>query len=295
MINYEFTRRNATQFVGVTGLPLADFDALLPRFESELENYLRFRTLAGKPRRRRYSPQKADLAQAEMKLFFILYYMKNNSLQHTLAATFETSQPQVNLWIKILTPLLEKALKGFVPSTVESYAPPVELGEVVVLDATERPIPRDTYVQEETYSGKQHDHTIKNLALCTVFGTLLWVSPCFGGRVHDKKMADQFSLPPDNVILADLGFQGLQKTYRYIRLPVKKTKNVPLNLDDKQYNYELNSERVIIENVFGSVKIMRIVKDVFRGRRPGDEQTFFLIACGLHNFRKRGNITKLAG
>lgn len=288
-------RRNPTQFVGVTGLPLADFDSLLPRFEAALENYLRFKTLAGKPRGRRYSPQKADLAQADMRLFFILYYMKNNSLQHTLAANFDMSQPQVNLWIKILMPLVKKALKGFVPSVTESYPPSVEPDKVIVIDATERPVPRDTYVQEETYSGKQHEHTIKNLAICTITGILLWVSPCFGGRVHDKKIADQFPLPVPSVIMADLGFQGLQKDYPNILLPVKKKKNQPLALKDKQYNYELNSKRVIIENVFGSVKIMRIVKDVFRGRRPGDEQNFFLIAAGLHNFKKHANVINLSG
>jgi len=96
-MNYEAIRGRSAEFSGATGLNVADFDALLIRFEDELVNYLRFKTLSGKPRRRSYSSRKADLAQVEMRLFFLLYYMKNNSLQNTLAATFGLSQPQVNL------------------------------------------------------------------------------------------------------------------------------------------------------------------------------------------------------
>ena len=47
-----------------------------------------------------------SLPSVEEKLFFILIYLKNYSLQEMMAASFGFSQSQASKWKKVLCPLL---------------------------------------------------------------------------------------------------------------------------------------------------------------------------------------------
>lgn len=66
-------------------------------------------------------------------------------------------------------------------------------------------------------------------------------------------------------------------------LPKKKTKKNPLTTEDKKYNRNLASLRVLNENVIGLVKRFKILADKYRNRRRRFGLRFNLIA-GLHNF-----------
>ena len=87
--------------------------------------------------------------------------MKNNPLQEYHGATFGLTQPHCNVWIHLLTSILEKALKtlGELPDRNAkrvSYA--LQDIQEVLLDGTERPIqrPQDQEVQKSRYSGKKN-------------------------------------------------------------------------------------------------------------------------------------------
>src|SRR5436190_22903451 len=109
-MNYNKIRTYSKQFKAFTSLSIEEFDRLLPRFEAEWENYIEHYTLSGKPRQRKYAPkEKEGLATAAEKLFFLLYYLKNNPLQEALAASFSLEQEVAHQWIHLLEALLKKA------------------------------------------------------------------------------------------------------------------------------------------------------------------------------------------
>ena len=77
-----------------------------------------------------------------------------------MGITFEMTQAQVSLWIKLLSGLLRGALdkQGFLPKRkVEQLKQVLENETVVLLDATERRVqrPMDNDVQRDYFSGKK--------------------------------------------------------------------------------------------------------------------------------------------
>ena len=72
-------------------------------------------------------------------------------------------------------------------------------------------------------------------------------------------------------ILADSGYQGLQKRHIKTRTPQKKTKKVPISKEDKKANSQLASERVANENVIAMVKRFKILSESL----PKSSKTFW--------------------
>ncbi len=122
---------------------------LLTVFDPLCRNYFQYHDLEGKPRciPKFKDDERCSLKGSQQKLLFILVYMKENPRQHFQGLLFNMQQPRVSKWIKLLIPLLEKALKQLkvLPKrfgyalyaflqTFTRYA--------LLMDATERRIPR---------------------------------------------------------------------------------------------------------------------------------------------------------
>lgn len=88
---------------------------------------------------------------------------------------------------------------------------------------------------------------------------------------------------PGTEILADSGYQGLQKLHIKTRTPIKRIKKVPLTPKDRKANSQLASERVPNENIIAMIKRFKIVSDRYRNRRKRFGLRFNLIA-GLYNW-----------
>ena len=56
---------------------------------------------------------------------------------------------------------------------------------------------------------------------------------------------------------------------------------------EKRHNRALARTRVRVEHALSGVKISRIVKDVLRNFKEGFSDLVMVMACGLHNFRRR--------
>jgi len=80
-------------------------------------------------------------------------------------------------------------------------------------------------------------------------------------------------------LLADSGYQGVQKIHANSELPVKSSKNKPLTKDDKRTNRKQSSARVAVENIIRDVKIFRIIAEKYRNRRKRFGLRFNLIAA----------------
>ncbi len=65
-------------------------------------------------------------------------------------------------------------------------------------------------------------------------------------------------------------------------IPKKRTKNKNLTKDDKKNNRIIASDRVLNENVMGSLKIFKIIADKYRNRKKRFGLRMNLI-CGIYN------------
>ena len=66
------------------------------------------------------------------------------------------------------------------------------------------------------------------------------------------------------------------------QMPKKRSKKNPLTQEDKRNNRQLSRERVLNENVIGSLKRFKIIADRYRNRRRRFALRFNLIA-GIYN------------
>ncbi len=65
----------------------------------------------------------------------------------------------------------------------------------------------------------------------------------------------------------------------------KKPRGGELTAAEKQANRKLARLRVRVEHAIAGVKRSRIVKDIFRNKKPGLSDESMEVACGLHNLR----------
>lgn len=123
--------------------------------------------------------------------------------------------------------------------------------------------------------------------MVAISGEVIYLSPTYGGSVHDKKICDleQVEFLKKTIVIMDLGFIGLSSNTAQIIMPHKRKKNQILNEQQEQWNKWVSKIRVKVEHIIASVKIFRKVKEKFRGRLFAREDRVMLIACGLHNLK----------
>jgi hypothetical protein len=130
---------------------------------------------------------------------------------------------------------------------------------------------------------------VKNVLLVNALLTILFLSDTYGGRVHDKPIADMtpYPLPAGSRLLQDLGFLAFTLPQVEILMPTKKPCGEELTLAQQRANQALHHRRLRIEHVNSSVKRCRIVKDRIRLWKQGVRDRVMARCCALHNFRVR--------
>ena len=118
---------------------------------------------------------------------------------------------------------------------------------------------------------------------------ILFLSDTYGGRVHDKRIADvtPYPLPARSRLLQDLGFLAFTLPQVKILMPTKKPRGEELTRGQHRANQALTQRRLRIEHVNSSVKRCRIVKDRIRLWKAGVRDLVMELCCALHNFRVR--------
>lgn len=160
-MDIQTTRKNPKQFLSLTGFNIAIFDMLLSFFKHEYIAYFTHFTLSGSVRVRRKTTRKDSIFKnPEEALFFILIYLKNNPLQEKHAADWGLSQPQCNVWIKILIKLIYSSLaktKRLPARSDKSLVGVLKDIKTVFIDATNRPIQKslDYQTQKEHFNGQK--------------------------------------------------------------------------------------------------------------------------------------------
>ena len=118
---------------------------------------------------------------------------------------------------------------------------------------------------------------------------ILFLSNTYGGRTHDKPIADEtpYPLPAGSGLLQDLGFLAFTLPQVAILMPMKKPRGQELTREQELANQALHHRRLRIEPVNSSVKRCRIVKDRIRLWKQGVRDLVMELCCALHNFRVR--------
>lgn len=296
MLRYEDIKNNERRLQSLTSLKRGEFAYLLSHFSPLCERYFRYHTYEGKRRKMpRHKPQADEkLPTSEDKLFFLLVYLKANPLQEFQGALFDLSQGQVSSLVKCLQTLLDQALTKMGLSPCRDSA---ALKQVLAAhpddtfnqDATERPVPRktDPEAQKQDYSGKAKEHTAKNGLISDEGAQIVYLSPTYEGKKHDKAICDEedYQFPPGITLRQDTGYQGYRPEGVTILQPTKKPRGGELTDQQKQRNNSVSKDRVIVENALSGVKRLRILKDRIRLKFYQVRDRLMSIGCALHNLR----------
>ena len=125
------------------------------------------------------------------------------------------------------------------------------------------------------------------MTLCDATQFVYFLSATEGGRVHDKKLADEYALhlPAGSVLRQDLGLLGHAPAGAVVEMPHKKPPKRELTFSQRLYNYLLSPLRVVIEHAHSGIKRLRMVGDTLRLRGEWVRDAVMAVACGLHNLR----------
>jgi hypothetical protein len=104
---------------------------------------------------------------------------------------------------------------------------------------------------------------VKNVLLVNALLLILFLSDTYGGRTHDKRIADAtpYPFPAGSRLLQDLGFLAFTLPQVAMLMPTKKPCGEEGTLPQHVAHQALHQRRLRIEHVHSSVKRCRIVKE----------------------------------
>lgn len=310
MRNFQsMTVHNERQFRALTGVSQKEFDRLLPEFTRSLESaqQQRYRQHQTQRRRRPGGGRKGALSLPELKLFFLLFYLKNYPTFDVLGSLFNISPSKAEEQVMKLIPILKQVEQHLHILPHRHFKPPqnddqaTENIKKIMIDATERPCcrPQHGRRQKNYYSGKKHAHTLKNTVVATVHGGIDAIGPTAPGRRHDYALLKE-ELNPEQPglssveVYVDLGYQGIEKDYpklHKIHIPHKKPRkseanpNPTLTPKQKKENRAISRVRVAVEHLIGDLKNFQILTSKFRNHIANLGDQVILVVAGLCNLR----------
>lgn len=300
--------RDERQLKALTGTTQEQFERLEQEFsavyEEAQEAAYDAAVKAGKRKRKPGGGRKGVLISMSLKLFFLLYYLKNYPTFDTLGSIFGLSRSKSCENLHKLMPLLHITLQRLdvLPhrdfESVEAFREAFKGAEAVLLDATERARqrPSDDKKQNELYSGKQKDHTVKNTIISTPDKIIRFVGHTMSGCNHDFAMLKS-EFPPDidwfeNIPLyLDLGYTGILKLYEGDRIQIphrkprrsKNNSNPQLTEEQKEHNRMVGKIRIFVENSISGLKRYNILVHDFRNKKGNFVDETIAICAGLWN------------
>ena len=304
------TIRDERQFRAFTGLSQKEFDRLLTEFTKALESAQQQRYNKKYPLQRQRKPgggRKGALSTPELKLFFILFYLKTYPTFDVLGGLFDLSPAKAQENVVKLLPMLKHAEKNLRVLPHRHFKPAhdnpknTDKKQKIIIDATERPCSRPTHArkQKHYYSGKKRQHTLKNTVIADGTKGIPVVGPTAPGSRHDYALLKE-ELNPDQPGLSsvevsvDLGYQGIKDHYpnfNKIGIPHKKPRkskknpNPTLTPKQKKENRALSRTRVAVEHLIGDLKVFHSLTIKFRNHIQSMADQVILLVAGLCNLR----------
>lgn len=261
-------------FRRLTGLSIEKYNEIFRELEGL---YLDFnlKCLGRKNRQRKIGGGSQFKLSLEDRLLMLLMYYRLYVPHTFLAFLFDIDDSNAGRNINPLQPLLAKIF------TIPERRIDLSEDEIyeLFIDGTEQPVNRPKKGQRKWYSGKKKKHTIKHQVIVSKDGRIRGVGKSSYGKTHDKKDYEEkkFVIDPKIKRTGDLAYMGTA-----ITAPIKKKKGRKLTKEEKQYNRQLSSIRVVVEHSIGKMKIFKILSERFRNPLK-DHNLIFKNIAGIHN------------
>lgn len=277
-------KNNPSNFRRLTGITPEKFDEVMRKLTLRYDIWNANR-LGRAGRKREIGGGRKFSLELEDRFLMLLLYYRTYVTYAFLGFLFGIHESRPGRLFKPLEPLLADIFR--IPERrIDMSEDEIRLA---FFDGTEQPTNRPKRKQRDWYSGKKKRHTIKHQVVVVKKRKkndhgkrklrIAAVSKAFTGKTHDKRMYEKTRAhaPPGVEGKGDLGFLGTS-----LVVPIKKPKGGELTEEQKASNHRLSSQRIVAEHGIGKMKIWRICRDQFRGRRKNHTLMFKNVA-GFHN------------
>jgi len=225
---------------------------------------------------------KAKLSPENQVLVTLQYWREYRTYFH-ISKDWEVSESTVCRVVKKVENVLIKSDKFHLAGKKLLWSE--NAPTVVAVDVTESKVERPQRRQKGFYSGKKKHHALKAQLLVDLTNHSIICTAYGHGKQHDFHLfkASKIHLNKQTQVLADKGYQGLQKLHPNSQILIKKPKGGSLSADDKRFNRLLARQRIVIEHVNRRLKIFKILSERYRNRRRRFGLRCNLIAA-IYNF-----------
>lgn len=280
--------------LGLTGLRVQEFHALVPVFSSTLNQVMRERH--GEGQRGFGGGRKSGLSRPDEKLFFVLMYLKIyptfDAISFLVGLDRSNCCRQEHFLMKVLGQTLGRKL--VLPErrirSVEEFFEKFPEAKDIFIDGTERRVqkPKNQKKRKKLYSGKKKATTRKTIVVNDEKKRVLILTPTRSGRRHDKRLFEKDiggrTIPSDIAVWVDTGFQGIQHNHPNTQIPKKNTKKHPLTQSDRDDNRLISSIRIVAEHTIAGIKRYKAASDIYRNKLINLDDTFMFLSAGLWNY-----------
>lgn len=192
----------------------------------------------------------------KLQVLLFLYYLRRYCTYEELSLIFNVSISSVYRYIQFMTCIFNK----FEFINVGNY-------DVILVDSTETEIERPKYNKIEFY-GRKKMFSIKSQIIVDKVSKKILDVRCCKGSVHDfelfKNSYYDININSDVLIIADAGYQGINKYHSNSLSIIKKRINSNLDPVEKYINKCISKFRVTNEHVIGKLKFWKIIGSKFR-------------------------------
>jgi hypothetical protein len=264
---YAGLRRHPAAFRALTGLTVAQFDALWVEVAPRLAEAERARLTH--PGRRRAIGAGHPFALAERdRVLLTVVWLRRYPIYEVLGLLFGISQETAVRTVPRVLPILEAAGLDSMRRRDPGRYRRLHLDELlretpeiaVIVDSFEQRIerPTDQEVADTYYSGKKKHHTLKVQVAVDEGGGIVDIPPSVRGPTNDLELLRQSGLParlgPDIGILGDLAYVGIKTFHPTGATPRRKPRSRPRPPEDRAFNTAFASRRVRVEHGIGRLR-----------------------------------------
>ena len=300
ILRYAHLSRHPAVFLRLTGLRVAEFDALVADL---LPGYAAAeRARHQRPGRRRAAGAGHPFALPPRDaLLLAVVWLRQYPTHEVLGYLFGVSATTAGRALARWLPLLEAAGRDTMrlpdPGKKRRHHLDALLADTpelaVIVDTFEQRVqrPRARAAADALYSGKKRQHTLKvQLAINEVTGAVVDVAASAPGPTHDLTLLKDSGLLarlPDGVgVLGDLGYQGLGQLHPLGTTPRRKPRGRERSPEDAAYNRAFARRRIPVEHTIGEVRRYQCLSQTDRHHRRHHHARASAVA-GLVNRRLR--------
>jgi hypothetical protein len=284
MLRYVALSGHPRVFKSMTGLHVADFDALVADVLPALRGAEQARR-SGRPRQRAVGGGHPFELAGRDQILLTVVWLRQYPIQEVLGYLFGVSDSTVSRVIQRVLPRLEQAGRDTMrlPDPGKKRRRTLDallaaLPEVVVIiDSFEQRVqrPENRQAADDFYSGKKKQHTLKSQVAVDEEGRIIDVAASVRGPTADITLLEQSRLlerlPPGVGGMGDLGYVGIDKLHPtgLGAAPRKKPRGQPRPAADIAYNTAFSRRRIVVEHSIGRLRRFQSLNQTDRHQRRG--------------------------